>query len=88
MDLVNRRAVVYVTSDGFSQLAHLLGLQDQSDGLVAHVAEADSFGVWLATAEERSVRIVIVPWRLIRAFEIEPEPGAAEEEKKEIGFHT
>jgi hypothetical protein len=88
MELRGCRVVVYVNGEGFSELQPLLGLEDKDAGVAAVVTATDPFGVWLSVAGERWTRLLAAPWRYIRAFEIEfePEPEAAPEIKRRIGF--
>jgi hypothetical protein len=88
VELEGCSVVVYVNSEGFSELQPLLGLEDKDAGVAAVVTATDAFGVWLSVAGERWAPLFAAPWRYIRAFKVESESQqeAAPEIKRRIGF--
>jgi hypothetical protein len=88
MGLEGATVVAYLSSEGFAELAGLLGLQERDEGLTATITSTDAFGVWLSPAGDEWARVVGAPWRYFRALQLEfqAEPEASPEIRRQIGF--
>lgn len=68
---------LYLTSQGLVDLGFLLGVEAERRGIECLVRKTDAFGIWTTVAGESWKRVVIVPWRYVRAisFDIEERKG-------------
>lgn len=77
MTLDERLIQLYVTAQGFKDLGFLLGIKSERDGIECLVRKTDSVGIWIVIASEEWRRVLVVPWRYVRAisFLIEERKG-------------
>jgi len=88
MVLDGRTVSIYLTPEGFEQVNFLLGLEGKDTGAVGLVVNTDGFGIWISSADDRWRRTRIVPWRYLRAMEVEFETEPGREVKRKIGFRA
>lgn len=84
MTLADRVIALYLTVQGHQDLGFLLGLKAERDGIECLVRQTDSLGIWVTVAGEDWLRVVVVPWRYVRAITFVIEGERPKEVKKTI----